>query len=275
MPPDFVTIDGCRLQYEWHGPPPGDAPTIVFLHEGLGAITRWRDFPAALCGRLGWGGLVYNRQGYGCSDPLRSPLLPDFMHRQALDVLPRLLQTFDIGRPVLFGHSDGASIALIYAGSGLSSAAALIVEAPHVFVEEKTVASIADLRESYRTSDLRQRFERHHGSNAHTLFESWTQVWLSDEFRAWNIEEYLPSVASPTLIIQGRDDEYGTPRQVDAVVAAVAGPTDTLLLEECGHSPHLDQRGAVEAAAAEFLHRLDRHDERVKYAVGSSDDDSH
>jgi len=266
MPPDFVTIDECRLQYEWHGPPPADAPTIVFLHEGLGAITRWRDFPAALCGRLGWGGLVYNRQGYGGSNPLRSPLLPDFMHRQALDVLPRLLQTFDIRRPVLFGHSDGASIALIYAGSGLSSAAALIVEAPHVFVEEKTVASIADLRESYRASDLRQRLERHHGGNAHTLFESWTQVWLSDEFRAWNIEDYLPSIASPTLIIQGRDDEYGTPRQVDAVAAAVAGPTDTLLLEECGHSPHLDQRGAVETAAAEFLQRLDLHDERVNYA---------
>ena len=220
MPPDFVTIDGCRLQYEWHGPRPADAPTIVFLHEGLGAITRWRDFPAALCGRLGWGGLVHNRQGYGGSDPMRSPLLPDFMHREALDVLPRLLQTFDIGRPVLFGHSDGASIALIYAGSGLSSAAALIVEAPHVFVEEKTVA-----------------------------------------------------IASPTLIIQGRDDEYGTPRQVDAVVAAVAGPADTLLLEECGHSPHLDQRGAVETAAAEFLRRLDLHDERV--TVGSCDDDSH
>jgi pimeloyl-ACP methyl ester carboxylesterase len=251
----FVTVQGCRLQYEWHGPLPGTAPTIVFLHEGLGAITRWRDFPATLCGRLGWGGLVYNRQGYGGSDPLRPPLSPDFMHREALDVLPRLLEAFDLQRPVLFGHSDGASIALIHAGSGLSSTAALILEAPHVFVEDKTVASIAELRDSYRASDLRQRFERHHGANAHTLFESWTQVWLSDEFRAWNIGPYLASIVCPTLVVQGRDDEYGTTRQVEAI-RAIAGPIETLLLEHCGHSPHLDQRAAVETAAATFLERF-------------------
>jgi pimeloyl-ACP methyl ester carboxylesterase len=249
----FVTIDGCRLQYEWHGPPAHEAPTIVFLHEGLGAITRWRDFPAAICARLGWGGLVYNRQGYGGSDPLRTPLSPRFMHREALAVLPQLLDAFEIHRPVLFGHSDGGSISLIHAGSGLPAPAALVLEAAHVFVEEVTVTSIAAVRDSYRTTDLHARLERHHGPNVDILFDAWTEVWLSDEFRGWNIEHYLPSITCPTLVIQGLDDEYGSPRQVDAIRAGVSGPVETLLLAACGHSPHIDQRDAVETAAARFL----------------------
>jgi pimeloyl-ACP methyl ester carboxylesterase len=251
-----VTVDGSRLQYEWHGPLPREAPTIVFLHEGLGAVTRWRDFPAALCGRLGWGGLVYNRQGYGGSDPLRAPLTPGFMHREALEVLPRLLDAFDIRQPVLYGHSDGGSISAIFAGSGMASPTALILEAPHVFVEQVTVTSIAEIRESYRSSDLRARLERHHGPNVDILFDSWTQVWLSDEFRGWNIEEYLPAITCPTLVIQGRDDEYGTLRQVDTIAARVSGSIDTLLLEACGHSPHIDQGERVETAAVTFLKRL-------------------
>jgi pimeloyl-ACP methyl ester carboxylesterase len=254
--PQFVTIDGSRLQYEWHGALPREAPTIVFLHEGLGAVARWRDFPGALCGRLGWGGLVYNRQGYGGSDPLPPPLPPGFMHREALEVLPRLLDAFDIRHPVLFGHSDGGSISVIFAGSGMASPTALILEAPHVFVEQVTVTSIAKIRDSYRSSDLRTRLERHHGPNVDTLFDSWTQVWLSEEFRGWNIEDSLPAITCPTLVIQGRDDEYGTLRQVDTIAAAVSGSIDTLLLEACGHSPHIDQRERVEAAAVTFLKRL-------------------
>jgi pimeloyl-ACP methyl ester carboxylesterase len=253
----FVTIDGVRLQYQWHGPPASKAPTIVFLHEGLGSITRWRDFPAALCARLGWGGLVYNRQGYGGSDPLRPPLSPQFMHHEALDVLPRVLEAFGIARPVLFGHSDGASIALIHAGSQPDSPAALMLEAPHVFVEPVTVASIAAIRDSYRSSDLRVRLERHHGSNVDLLFDSWAAVWLSDEFRQWNIEECLPAITTPTLVIQGRDDEYGTARQVEAVASGVSGPVETHLLDDCCHSPHIDQREAVEATVVKFLRRLE------------------
>ncbi len=229
----------------------------MFLHEGLGAITRWRDFPAALCARLKWGGLVYNRQGYGASDPLGTLLTPRFLHREALEVLPRLLEVFEIARPVLFGHSDGGSIALIYAGSGLAQPAGLVLEAPHVFVEDLTVASIAEVRDSYGSSDLRKRLERHHGTNVDMLFESWIQVWLSDEFRHWNIEEYLPQVTCPMLVIQGTDDEYGTVKQVNAVAAGVSGRIETVLLEACRHSPHIDRREAVEAAVLSFLKQLD------------------
>jgi pimeloyl-ACP methyl ester carboxylesterase len=253
----FITIDGCRLQYQWHGPPTSEAPTLVFLHEGLGSISRWRDFPAALCARLGWSGLVYDRQGYGGSDPFHAPLSPRFMHDEALRVLPRVLEAFDIGRPILFGHSDGASIALIYAGAEPHAPAALILEAPHVFVEPITVSSIAAIRDAYRSTDLRARLERHHGTNADTLFESWAATWLSDEFRSWNVEEYLPKITCPTLVIQGNDDQYGTTRQVDAVAAGVSAPVNTVLLDACGHSPHIDQRNAVEAVSTEFLQQLD------------------
>jgi pimeloyl-ACP methyl ester carboxylesterase len=244
------------LEYEWSGPPPNEAATIVFLHEGLGAISRWRDFPAALCGRLGCGALVYNRRGYGRSDPLDPPVSPGFMHHEAFEVLPRLLEIFDIHRPVLFGHSDGGSIALIYAGSGLAAPTALVVEAPHVFVEDLTVASIAEARNSYRSSNLRARLGRHHGANVDILFDSWTDVWLSDEFRDWNIEEYLPRITCPTLVIQGGDDKYGTVKQVDAIRAGVSGTIEALLLDACGHSPHIDRRDAVEAASVGFLERL-------------------
>ena len=179
------------------------------------------------------------------------------MHHEALDVLPRVLEAFGIDRPVLFGHSDGASISLIYAGSHPDSPAALILEAPHVFVESVTVASIAAIRDSYRSTDLRGRLERHHGSNVDLLFESWAAVWLSDEFRRWNIEAYLSPITSPTLVIQGKDDEYGTARQVEAIAAGVSAAVEMHLLDGCHHSPHIDQREAVEATAVRFLQRLE------------------
>jgi pimeloyl-ACP methyl ester carboxylesterase len=251
----FVVVGGRRLEYEWHGPAAGDAPTVVFLHEGLGAITRWRDFPAALCRTLGWGGLVYNRQGYGGSDPFDEPLLPSFMHHQALDVLPALLEVFGISRPAFFGHSDGGSIALIYAGSGMA-VRALVLEAPHVFVEPLTIESITAVRDTFASSaGLRAGLARHHRANVDRLFDYWTRVWLSEEFRSWTIESTLPAIACPTLVIQGKDDDYGTLRQVDAIKASVSGEVETLVLDGCGHSPHVDRRDAVEAAAATFLKR--------------------
>jgi pimeloyl-ACP methyl ester carboxylesterase len=252
---EYVSIDGCRLEYRWHGPGAGEAPTVVFLHEGLGSIAQWRDVPADLCARTGCGGLVYNRHGYGGSDPC-GPLSPRFMHREALEVLPRLLEVFEIAQPILFGHSDGGSIALIYAGSGSTPPAALVTEAPHVFVEDVTVARIAELRDAYRSTDLRARLERHHGAHVDHLFDEWSRTWLSTEFRDWNIEEYLPKVTCPTLVIQGAGDEYGTVKQVNAIAGAVAGRVGTLVLESCGHAPHIDQREKVLDAAAMFLQQV-------------------
>jgi len=250
---EFVTVDGCRLEYGWVGAAGEDAPTIVFLHEGLGSITQWKDFPAALCERTGCRGLLYNRRGYGGSDPLE--LLPrDFMHHEALHVLPRLLDALRVERPVLFGHSDGGSIALIYAGSGQSSAAGLMLEAAHVFVEDVTVSRIAELKASYRSTDLRARLERHHGANVDRLFDQWTEAWLSPEFRSWNIEEYLGGVDCPVLVIQGREDEYGTLRQVNAMAEALPD-AETVVIDRCGHAPHIERPDEVLDATGEFLAR--------------------
>src|SRR5262249_40320093 len=158
--------------------------------------------------------------------------------------------------PVLLGHSDGASIALIYAGSAPDSPDALILEAPHVFVEEITVAQIATLKASYSTSQLRTRLARHHGANVDRLFDGWTGAWLSDGFREWNIEEYLPRISCPTLVIQGRDDEYGTQRQVAPIERGIGWNAKTLLLDDCRHSPHVDHRSNTEASIVAFLEEL-------------------
>ena len=250
---EYLTVDGSRLEYCRIGPAAGDAPTIVFLHEGLGSITQWKDFPAALCARSGCRGLVYNRQGYGGSDTF-DRLSQQFMHHEALDVLPRVLDALEITRPVLFGHSDGGSIALIYAGSGQPSPAALILEAAHVFVEDVTVRRIAELKASYRSADLRARFERHHGVNVDRLFDCWTQTWLSPEFRDWNIEEYLAGIDCAVLVLQGRDDEYGTLRQVTAIAAGVTH-AETVVIDRCGHAPHIERPDEVLDATGEFLAR--------------------
>jgi len=253
---EFVSVDGVRLEYALHGPSPAHAPTLVFLHEGLGSIGQWRDFPAALCSRTECGGLVYNRRGHGKSDPLTGPRSVGFMHDEALTVLPRLLDIFEISRPILIGHSDGASIALIYAGSGIGHPFALALEAPHVFVEDATVSRIAELRELYQATDLRTKLERHHGPNVDTLFQYWTDIWLRPEFRAWNIEECLSDIDAPVLVIQGRHDEYGTERQVDTIVSALGGRCESIVLDNCRHFPHIDQRAIVETAMARFVREL-------------------
>jgi pimeloyl-ACP methyl ester carboxylesterase len=250
---EYLTVDGRRLEYCWIGPAAAEAPTIVFLHEGLGSITQWKDFPTALCERVGCRGVVYNRRGYGASDPL-DRLPPEFMHHEALDVLPRVLDALQIERPVLFGHSDGGSIALIYGGSGGPALSGLILEAAHVFVEDVTVRRIAELSASYRSTDLRARLERHHGPNLDQLFDEWTRTWLSPEFRGWNIEQYLRGIECPALVMQGRDDEYGTLKQVNAIAAAVPN-AETLVIDSCGHAPHIEQRDKVLEASAAFLVR--------------------
>ncbi len=253
---DFVSIGSARLEFDWHGPSPADAQTLVFLHEGLGSITQWRDFPAGLCARTGCGGLVYARRGHGTSDPVTGPRPVRYLHDEALTVLPQVLEAFEISRPILVGHSDGASIALIYAGSGIGAPLALAIEAPHVFVEDVTVTRLAEVRELYPQTDLRARLARHHGANVDSLFQNWIEIWLRPEFRAWNIEAYLPGIQCPVLVIQGKDDEYGTERQVEAIAAALNGRCETVLLDNCRHSPHIDQRQKVEDRMVQFIRGL-------------------
>jgi pimeloyl-ACP methyl ester carboxylesterase len=199
---------------------------------------------------------VYSRWGHGASDPLDGPQSVRFMHEEALVVLPALLDAFGIRRPILVGHSDGGSIALIYEGSRIDQSAGLILEAPHVFVEELTVKSIARIETLYEHSDLRSKLARYHGDRVDPLFRAWTGVWLSPEFRSWNIEEYLPGVLAPTLILQGLDDEYGTEKQVETIARILGERCESLMLPACGHTPHLDQRSAAEAAMAAFVARV-------------------
>jgi pimeloyl-ACP methyl ester carboxylesterase len=252
----FVTAGGKRLECRWTGPRPDEAPTVVFLHEGLGSAGLWRDFPARLTAETGCGAVAFSRAGYGRSDPADLPRPVRFMHDEAV-VLGELVRALAIGRHVLFGHSDGASISLIHAGSdpapGLRG---LVLEAPHVFTEPHGLASIARIRETYRTTGLREKLARHHGANTDVAFRGWNDVWLDPDFRAWNIEEYLPGIRVPALVIQGEDDEYGTWRQVEAIQRQSGAPVEVLPVPRCGHSPHREHPDAVLAASAEFIRRV-------------------
>jgi pimeloyl-ACP methyl ester carboxylesterase len=257
---------GSHLEYRWIGPRPNDAPTIVFLHEGLGCLGMWRDFPDRMAAATGCGALVYSRMGYGTSEPVRGPRPVRFMHAEALDVLPAVTERLQLEEVVLFGHSDGASIAVIYAGARSrgfggsqgsplrpSAVRALVLEAPHVFVEPVCIESIARIAREYETTRLREQLARHHGGNTDSMFRTWTDVWLQPAFRQWNIEEYLPAIECPVLVIQGEDDEYGTVKQIDAVVTQVKGPAKSLVLPRCGHSPHSDQPAKALEATSRFV----------------------
>lgn len=250
-----IEILGRRLECRWIGLPPANAPTIVFLHEGLGCAGMWRDFPERLASATGCGALVYSRTGYGGSDPVRGPRPVRYMHDEALEVLSAVLVHFKLEKVVLFGHSDGASIALICAGRTRSPIRALVLEAPHVFVERLSIEGIRRIAADYETTRLKERLARHHGQNTDSMFRTWTDVWLRPEFRQWNIEEYLPAIECPVLVVQGEDDAYGTLRQVDAVVNQVKGPAEALVLPRCGHSPHSERPDEVLEAAARFVQK--------------------
>jgi pimeloyl-ACP methyl ester carboxylesterase len=248
---------GRRLEYEWHGPGPESAPTLVFLHEGLGSVSMWRDFPARLAEATGWGALVYSRAGHGGSDPVPLPRPLRFMHDEALIVLPAVLDAAGVRDAVLVGHSDGGSIALIHAGSEEGTRVrGLVLEAPHVFCEEISVHSIAAAAEKYRQGDLRRALERHHGPNVDVAFWGWNRAWLDPGFREWNLEEYLSGVHVPVLVIQGDRDEYGTLTQLDAIEKGCGGPVERLVLPDCGHSPHRDHPAATLSAMLAFVRRL-------------------
>ena len=251
-----LVVDGRRLEILQIPACRADAPTIVFLHEGLGSISQWRDFPALLAERTGCGAVIYSRYGHGYSDPLDGPRDVDYMHREGEVVLPALLAQLGISRPILFGHSDGGSIALIFAGAYPDAACGLILEAPHVFVEDLSVASIAQAKTAFAATDLAAKLGRHHADAAAT-FRGWNDIWLDPRFRAWNIESSLVAIRVPLLVIQGDDDEYGTAAQVHTIANAVAN-TQTLFLSQCGHAPHRDRRDAVLDACASFVQRIIR-----------------
>jgi pimeloyl-ACP methyl ester carboxylesterase len=251
-----MTLAGRNLQieYEWTGLPGPGVPLLVFLHEGLGSVAMWRDFPARLCEAVGARGLVYSRPGYGQSTP-RPPgerWLPDFMHVQARDVLPQLLAQLGVTqKPWLFGHSDGGSIALLFAAAFPDALAGAIVLAPHIMVEDVSVRSIELAREAYQSTDLRQRLARYH-ADPDSAFYGWNDAWLSAEFRGWSIEDELGAIRCPLLALQGVDDEYGTLEQVRGIARRVP-QTELVELADCGHSPHKDQPEAVIEAVKGFL----------------------
>lgn len=247
-----LTAAGRHLEAWWTGPDPDEAPSLVFLHDGLGAAGSWRRFAPDLAAALGCGALVYSRAGYGTSDPAPLPRPVEFMHDEALVALPEILDRMKIRRAVLVGHSDGGSIALIHAAAFPDRVLALALEAPHVFVEPKTVESIAAISGN---DDLRNRLERLHGPRTEETIQGWTEVWLRPEFRDWNLEALLPSVICPVLVVQGEDDEYGTVRQVEAIAKGVRGPVETRLLPVCGHSPHHQKRDETLALMIDFLRK--------------------
>jgi pimeloyl-ACP methyl ester carboxylesterase len=251
-----VRIDGRRLEVVRLQPdqPRRGAPAIVMLHEGLGSVSMWRDFPQRVAASTRCEVLAYSRIGYGKSDPITTQRNVRYMHDEGLVTLPALLDALQIVRPILLGHSDGGSIALIYAGGAGRPLTGLIAMAPHVMVEPISVSSIEQAKVAYRSTDLPRRLARYH-DDVDSAFWGWNDIWLHPEFRDWNIEEYLPRIECPVLAIQGENDEYGTMEQVDRI-ARRARSVDLVKLPRCGHSPHKDQPDAVLAAVGDFVERI-------------------
>ncbi len=258
---EFVEIEWAgrrvRIEHRWIAPELADAPLVVFLHEGLGSLSMWRDFPTRLCAAAGRRGLVYSRPGYGRSTPRAAEEAwdVDFLHRQAHELLPTLLDALAIDAerhpPWLLGHSDGGSIALLYAARHVRELAGAIVLAPHIRVEDLSVASIARARDAYLATDLRERLARHH-DDPDSAFWGWNRIWLHPPFKQWSIEAEIRSIRCPLLAVQGLDDEYGTLEQIRGIARRVP-QTQLLELPGCGHSPQRDQPAALIDACVAFL----------------------
>jgi pimeloyl-ACP methyl ester carboxylesterase len=246
-----------HIEHAWVGVDDPRRPLMVFLHEGLGSLSMWRDFPQRLCAALGCRGLVYSRPGYGRSTPRAAQEAwgLNFMHRQAIEVLPALLAALGVDTlvepPWLFGHSDGGSIALLHAAHFPQRVAGAIVLAPHILVEDLSLASIAQARQAYLDTDLRSRLARHH-DDPDSAFWGWNDIWLHPPFRQWSIEAEIAAIASPLLAVQGLDDEYGSLQQIRGISRRVK-QTQLLELAACGHSPHRDQPEALITAATAFF----------------------
>ncbi len=236
---------------------PRGATSILLLHEGLGCVGLWRDWPAELAERTRCPVFAYSRLGYGASDPVPLPRPLDYMEREAAGDLPRVLDALALDHVVLVGHSDGASIALVHAAlDGERSSprvAGIVLLAPHLFAEDLSVASIARAKEAFATGDLRARLAKWHGANVEGAFRGWNDAWLDPEFRKWNLERFVPRVRVPILVVQGEDDEYGTLAQVDAIERSARVPVETLVLPACGHAPQKDAREPTTAAIVRFV----------------------
>lgn len=252
------TAGGATLEGRTLGPAPGNAPTLVLLHEGLGSLGLWRDFPDLLAEATGCGVFAYSRRGYGRSDPVEVPRPLDYMTREAHDVLPDVLDAIGFRHGVLVGHSDGASIAALYAGGVQDHRVrGVVLMAPHFFTEAEGLASIAKTREAYETGNLRKRMAKHH-DDVDGAFWGWNKAWLDPSFEAWNIEEAIAYIRVPVLAIQGRDDKYGTLAQIRALENGLYSPLDVEIFASCGHSPFIDQPEWTLAAIRDFTARLER-----------------
>jgi pimeloyl-ACP methyl ester carboxylesterase len=256
LPSGFLTIGASDLEYRMIGPSPDVAPTIVMLHEGLGSAGLWGDFPDRLQAATGAGVFLYSRAGYGASTPVKLPRPVDYMHVEALDVLPKLLDQIGFRRGLLLGHSDGASIATIYAGSHQDHRVeGVAMIAPHFIVEDVSVASIAAIKTAYETTELKVKLQRWH-RNVDNAFYGWNGAWLNPAFRNWDISEYLAYVRVPVAILQGADDEYGTMRQVEIAQEECYCPVDVTVIPGAGHQPHREAPEATLDAIQEFANAV-------------------
>jgi pimeloyl-ACP methyl ester carboxylesterase len=262
----FLRIGESDLEYRMIGPSPEQAPTLVMLHEGLGSAALWGDFPDRLQAATGAGVFVYSRAGYGASSPVKLPRPVDYMHREALDVLPKLLDAIGFRRGLLVGHSDGASIAAIYAGGVQDHRVrAIALMAPHFIVEDISVTSIAGIKTAYETTNLREKLARWH-NDVDNAFYGWNGAWLDPQFRNWDISEYLAYIRVPIALIQGADDQYGTLRQVEIAQEECYCPVDVTILAGTGHSPYREAPGATLNAISEFANAVLRTHEEGRAA---------
>ena len=255
-----VRVAGCRLRVKSielrSNLVSKDRPTLVFLHEGLGCIELWRDFPETLCEATGCSGLVYDRKGYGGSEKFEDPWPQDYLQKESLTYLPELLKKCNIDHTILIGHSDGGTIALITAAIHGNLVCAIITEAAHIFVEEQTITGIRKAVEAFATTPLKEKLARYHKENTETIFYRWADRWLSPEFLKWNIERYLPKIICPILVLQGSDDEYGTTAQIQGIVDHVSGPVYSKLISDCGHVPHYQAKNAVLSEMTQFIRTI-------------------
>ncbi len=257
----FLDLGDQRLEYRMAGPRPHEAPTLILLHEGLGSAGMWGDFPEKLAAATGCGVFAYSRQGYGQSSAAKLPRTLDFMHVEARDTLPQLLNAIGFREGLLVGHSDGASIAAIYGGAVQDHRVrGLVLMAPHFIVEDVTINSIREIRQAFDTGDVRTRFQRWH-ADADATVRGWTDVWMKNDFKTWDLSEELAYIRVPILIVQGEHDHYGTGRQIEIAREECYCPVDVLLMPNVKHVPHREAPEATLKAIGDFARRLLREDE--------------